>query len=202
MTVKKLKITPFQKGLVLGAVAVGALALGAKAVNNNAVEPVGINEVREQGVMEQTITGEVRREKVDPSGKERYIIVTDGGVKYALIGLKQPYGKPEKPMEPPRLDGQANPKVKISPKPWLDRTKVDPGDINAFEDYVGKKVSMTGFVVPVANDKMQRLEKTPQVMENRNVRRPSPRASAKPSVAPKDNGWDYPRFVVKSIKLI
>jgi hypothetical protein len=197
----------------------GALFLGAAMVVqavNSKKQVAGINQIKTapaSNVKEGTFTGVVSREVANPNEKEKYVLTTDSGTKYILIGLKKSYEDKEtkerlvkikeERVKAEKVAGKPAPKQKMPPKP-------DTEDTNSFEQYEGLKVTIIGMVVPVMSDDNNRKEllppASPQVKKNstaetertgkavRPVISPTPKRSPDPA-----GGWDYERLVVKAI---
>lgn len=205
--------------LVAGALVLGTVVV-AQAVNSKKQDS-GINEVRTTGVLEETYTGTVTREAANDKDKEKYVLTTDGGTKYILIGLKKSYedkekvAAEEKAKEEKAKEDKAKgkPSAKPSAKP-KSSPKADSEDVNSFEQYVGKKVTISGLVVPVRSDNEPKVAKasvSPKA-ENENAKNDKAEnekanSANKPSISPKAShdpvsGWDYSRLVVKSIAIV
>lgn len=188
---KTLTMTPAH-WLIVAAALLGGVAL-ASAMGKTG-EPVGVNEVRTTGVLESSYTGVVSREAINDKGKEDYVLTLDSGTKYILIGLKREYEDKGAAVKPSNAPSKGKPSS--TPKPTTPRA--DQSDVNSFEQYLGKRITVSGLVVPVGSG---------------SVVKPSPKASmpsqakgGKPSVAPSskpaDVGPSMSRLVVKSIAVV
>lgn len=183
-TKAKSGINLYQKGLLVGG---GIVLVGVglvSAVSSYSTTPVGINEVREVGVRELTLSGLISREPGKMNEKDKYIITTGSGTKYLLIGMKQAYTV--KGME----------KKNTKPRP---ESKNDSDDRVAFEEFVGKRVTMVGFVVPVES-KPEAEKEMPNNNGKKQAVKPMVKPSVKPETSPK-GGQLFDRFVVKEITL-
>jgi hypothetical protein len=165
--------------------------------------------VKTAKVQDGSYSGTVGRE-TNEVGKERYVLTTSSGTKYLLIGLKKSYEvKEEKGKNNEKGKPSAKPSVKPSPK-------ADKEDVESFEQYVGKKVTITGMVVPVGSDnadvkpsKEPKESKEPKDMKENKGKNPekSPKAE-KPEMSPKASGgeskgaWEYDRLVVKDLVVV
>lgn len=232
---KKSNVVTVPKTWLIAAALLLGTVVAVQAVNKN-MQTANVNEVKTSTVQEGTFTGLVTRELTSDSDKEheRYYLTTDAGTKYMLIGLKAgAIGQPQedKPMVSPAAaqvkgQGQGQGQDKKSAQPISDTPKSSPKagteDVNTFEQYVGKKVTISGIVVPVKSDTIKASkapnvdtpEKSPTGNSGQNSKKPdtgnSAQKSAKPMASattrsPKpDDGsqgvsWDYDRLVVKSI---
>lgn len=202
----------------------GALFLGAamvvQAVNSNK-KLAGINEVKtgSQGVVEGTYTGTVAREVANPNEKEKYVLTTDSGAKYILVGLKKSYENEEEKKKIAQVKEEQVKTEKAAGKPSTTKQKSPPKpdteDTNSFEQYVGLKVTVVGLVVPVMSERSQKPllpASSPQVKKNGSNDDPKVQSTertgkvVKPVISPTpkksqspESGWDYDRLVVKAI---
>jgi hypothetical protein len=183
MPAKKMKqsvVTIPTTWLVAGALVLAA-AVGVKAYSNSVMQRAAVDEVKlnSSAVQTGTYTGTVNREPTTISGKphERYTLTTDAGTKYVLVGLKREY-EPNPENNKPLVSPQANPvkgqgsdnnangnknktgqeKSNMVPK---SSPKADLDDVNSFEQYVGKKVTITGMVVPVGPSDVAKASHAP-----------------------------------------
>ncbi len=228
-------LSVYQKGLLVGGGIVLAAVGAVSAVSKNAVTPVGVNEVKEMaGAREMTITGTVSREPGQLNEKDKYFVTTGGGAKYILIGLRQSYEVGNDSVSKPA--NQANDNAAAVDKNTMARNqgtgagktanapvspnvkqrpeaRTDSDDRTAFEQFVGKRVTVTGFVVPVANIGTGKPMQPSQARVtkpggNTTAGAPSDKAPTRTpaAVVPKASRAPveaqlYDRFVVKSVVL-
>lgn len=200
-------------GALLLVTVVGAKAAYDKTVQKAAeINEVGLSSIKPQ---EGTFTGTVSREAANAKEKERYVITLENGAKYILIGLKKSYVDKNNYNKTNDEKEKGKPSAKPSPK---TTPRADADDVNSFEQYVGKKVTIVGMVVPVEKeelktqaveqkDKADRPEKAEKAEKSngkseKRSQEPKPSLSPKPSPSGKVGGWDYDRLVVKSIIIV
>lgn len=231
---KKVSTVTIPTAWLIAGVLVLLTAAGAKAVYKSSVQTaVPVNEVRTQGVVEGTYTGTVSRESATVNGKshEQYFLTTDSGSKYLLVGLKttytpRPNTKTLQPDVPPPVKGDstsvvaqgkaARPTATTPAAPKTRPRNADTQDVNAFEEYVGKRVTITGMVLGLNGNGMPKATRQPAASAVAKPDRPGngnggnnngkPMATVQPREDKPNDGsmgreWDFDRLVVRSITL-